>query len=214
LGNDIDLFLSFLKTGDKVYIQDQNNSANSQTWTVSGTPTDYGNSYLDIPLTYVSSSGTGTTGFSNNHQVIFVIAPIGIQGPTGPTGATGATGPTGATGATGPQGPQGIQGVTGATGATGATGSTGATGAVGAGVATGGTAGQILSKIDGTNYNTQWITNNPATTLDDLTDVTITTPSSGQALVYTGTQWANQIISTDPMNDSKFSAIILMDVGV
>jgi len=50
--------------------------------------------------------------------------------------------------------------------------------------------------------------------LDDLTDVTITTPSSGQALVYTGSQWANQIISTDPMNDSKFSAIILMDIGV
>lgn len=32
-------------------------------------------------------------------------------------------------------------------------------GATGAGVPVGGTAGQILSKIDGTNYNTQWITN-------------------------------------------------------
>jgi hypothetical protein len=52
-------------------------------------------------------------------------------------GATGATGPTGATGA------QGIQGETGATGP---------------GVAIGGTTGQYLTKVDSTNYNTQWST--------------------------------------------------------
>jgi hypothetical protein len=52
-----------------------------------------------------------------------------------------------------------------------------------------------------------------ATTLDDLTDVTISTPSSGQSLVYTGTQWANQVVSTNPMNDNKFTAIITMDIG-
>ena len=40
----------------------------------------------------------------------------------------------------------------------GATGSTGATGATGQGVPVGGTAGQVLSKINSTNYNTQWIT--------------------------------------------------------
>ena len=62
-------------------------------------------------------------------------------------------------GATGPTGPEGPAGPTGATGATGATGSTGA---VGPGVAAGGTAGQILSKVDGTNYNTVW-TAAPAT---------------------------------------------------
>lgn len=44
-------------------------------------------------------------------------------------------GPAGPTGPTGPQGPQGIPGV---------------------GVPTGGTAGQFLTKIDGTNYNTAW----------------------------------------------------------
>jgi lysophospholipase L1-like esterase len=37
-------------------------------------------------------------------------------------------------------------------------GPTGATGATGPGVPTGGTAAQVLSKIDGTNYNTQWMT--------------------------------------------------------
>ena len=55
----------------------------------------------------------------------------------------------GFTGATGSQGPQGN---------TGATGPVGATGAAGQGVPTGGTAGQVLSKVDGTNYNTQWTT--------------------------------------------------------
>lgn len=74
----------------------------------------------------------------------------------------------GATGATGPQGEQGIQGETGATGATGAkgdkgdTGATGATGATGPGVAAGGTTGQVLTKIDGTDYNTYWANEAPA----------------------------------------------------
>lgn len=53
-------------------------------------------------------------------------------------------------GAEGPRGLQGIQGIPGETGATGATG---------AGVPVGGNAGDILSKIDGTNYNTTWIEN-------------------------------------------------------
>ena len=43
-------------------------------------------------------------------------------------------------------------------GATGATGPSGSTGAAGQGVPTGGTAGQVLTKINGTNYNTQWTT--------------------------------------------------------
>jgi hypothetical protein len=52
-------------------------------------------------------------------------------------------------------------GPTGATGATGATGTTGDAGATGAGVPVGGTTGQVLSKIDGTNYNTEWTTPYP-----------------------------------------------------
>lgn len=53
---------------------------------------------------------------------------------------------------------RGPRGPVGATGATGSTGATGATGAAGQGVPTGGTTGQALVKIDGTNYNTQWAT--------------------------------------------------------
>jgi len=48
-------------------------------------------------------------------------------------------------------------GVPGATGATGATGAQGPQGDPGEGVPVGGTAGQVLAKIDGTNYNTEWV---------------------------------------------------------
>ena len=55
------------------------------------------------------------------------------------------------------KGDQGIQGVAGNDGADGADG------ADGQGVPTGGTAGQLLSKIDGTDFNTEW-TDPPVTT--------------------------------------------------
>jgi len=74
----------------------------------------------------------------------------GPQGPAGPTGATGPQGPQGNPGATGPQGPIGN------TGPQGPTGATGSQGPAGPGVAAGGTAGQVLSKIDATDYSTQW----------------------------------------------------------
>jgi hypothetical protein len=76
----------------------------------------------------------------------------------GPQGEQGIQGPTGFTGLTGPAGPQGIKGDTGDTGTQGIQGETGATGATGPGVATGGSAGQVLTKINSTNYNTQWTT--------------------------------------------------------
>jgi hypothetical protein len=104
-------------------------------------------------------------------------------------GVGGVQGPTGPTGPTGVAGATGITGATGPTGigASGATGPTGVTGASG-----------------------------PVVGIDALTDVTITSPSTGQALVYDGatSQWVNTTASTDPMNDNKFTAIITMDVGV
>jgi hypothetical protein len=74
---------------------------------------------------------------------------VGVPGPQGPAGATGPTGP---------QGPQGVPGTPGQ------------------GVPVGGTAGQFLTKIDGTNYNTDWTTVNlsayavKANNLSDLTN--------------------------------------------
>lgn len=64
------------------------------------------------------------------------------------------------TGIKGAQGAQGIQGPAGADGAAGAKGDPGAQGPKGdpgEGVPTGGTAGQILAKVDATDYNTHWI---------------------------------------------------------
>lgn len=125
---------------------------------------------------------------------------VGPQGPQGPQGATGAQGPQGETGVQGPQGVQGATGATGATGANGASGSAGSQGLkgdTGAGVASGGSTDQILSKVNSTDYNTHWITNN----LNNLSDVTITgTPANQQLIVYNSTSgvWENKdaIIAT------------------
>jgi hypothetical protein len=153
---DIDIFLATLQATEIITIQDQTVSGNFQSWTISGAPTNINpnsaNSYWTVPVTLVTSGGTGTTNFANNLPLLLalvsgVAGPTGPQGPTGPTGALGPTGPqgiqgaTGPTGDTGPQGlvgptgptgPQGIQGPTGAPGATGPTGIQGPTGPTGA----------------------------------------------------------------------------------
>lgn len=61
---------------------------------------------------------------------------------TGGGGTPGPEGPQGPKGDPGPEGPQGPKGDPGP---------------AGPGVAAGGTAGQVLSKVDATDYNTQWI---------------------------------------------------------
>lgn len=108
----------------------------------------------------------------------------GERGPQGPAGATGATGPAGpagadgapgATGATGPQGPEGPKGDTGPAGPAGPAGPQGPIGeqgpqgpegpagpkgdpgVAGPGVPAGGTAGQVLAKKSGTDYDTEWV---------------------------------------------------------
>lgn len=86
----------------------------------------------------------------------------GIQGIQGPPGDTGPEGPQGPKGDPGPQGPPGEDGAPGAQGEQGPPGPAGQDGAqgpqgpAGPGVAAGGTAGQVLTKVDGTDYNTQW----------------------------------------------------------
>jgi len=111
---------------------------------------------------------------------------VSIATITGPTGETGSTGPTGSAGtaatiavgsvSTGAPGssatvtnvgtsgaavfdfaiPRGDVGATGSTGATGSVGPAGADGADGEGVPVGGTTGQVLTKVDNTDYNTSW----------------------------------------------------------
>jgi hypothetical protein len=122
-------------------------------------------SVITVTVTTVSGSGT------------FATWKFTVMGATGSTGSTGPTGPTGA-----------------ASTVAGPTGPTGSTGATGPGVPTGGTTGQILAKIDGDNYNTQWVDDTAgAVSLTDLTDVTTPTPANGEVLFYDGSvnAWVN-----------------------
>lgn len=66
-----------------------------------------------------------------------LVGPAGADGADGAPGADGADGAPGADGATGPKGDKGD---------------------AGPGIAIGGTSGQYLTKVDGTDYNTQWST--------------------------------------------------------
>jgi len=117
--------------------------------------------------------------------------PMGLQGPQGEQGIQGIQGVKGDTGEQGIQGIQGIQGVkgdTGDTGATGPAGATGATGPAGVGVAVGGTTGQVLAKIDNTDYNTQWVTpaSGGVSSFNTRTGaVTLTSSDVTTALTYT-----------------------------
>lgn len=82
-----------------------------------------------------------------------------LKGAAGAQGPQGEPGPQGLTGLTGPEGPAGPTGPAGADSTVpGPQGDVGPQGPAGPGVPIGGTAGQVLAKIDGTNYNTQWIT--------------------------------------------------------
>jgi hypothetical protein len=94
LGDDIEYLWSFVVTGDVIRIQDQNNSEQFQTWTVTGSPTVTTSSYVTIPV----SLTTSTHSFSNNDIVLAILRAAGVAGPTGYTGSQGAIGYTGSAG--------------------------------------------------------------------------------------------------------------------
>jgi len=193
--------LATIKANDTIILQDKSLHTNYQKWTVSSAPVVQVD-YIEIPVTLVTS----TYSFPNNQPMLFVISAIGAQGPQGAQGATGPQGAQGATGSQGPQGdigPQGAQGPQGATGPQGPQGDIGPQGATGPQGSTGATGAQGPQGPQG------------FTTLSAATDVAISSPLTGQALVYNQTlsKWVNTTASTDPMNDSKFTAIITTDVG-
>ena len=95
-GDDIDIFLSLLKQNDNLIIQDASDSNNYQTWRINSAPTVILNDYTSIPVTGITSAGTGTSGFGNNHQVLFIVfsSPIAtayVESLRGLTGAIGLT---------------------------------------------------------------------------------------------------------------------------
>lgn len=67
----------------------------------------------------------------------------------------------------------------------------------GEGVPAGGTTGQVLRKKSDDNYDTEWANGGGgASALDDLTDVDITSPASGDGLLYDGAEWVNGAVAT------------------
>jgi hypothetical protein len=110
---------------------------------------------------------TGTTGATGTSGTNGTIGATGLTGLTGTAGTNGAIGAAGANGwdgadgtngANGAAGANGLAGTNGTIGATGLTGLTGTSGTNGQGLLTGGTANQVLAKVNGTDYNTQWVT--------------------------------------------------------
>ena len=99
LGNDIETLLSNLDAGDKLIIQDQNNSTLFQSWNITGIPTIVSNDYIAFPVLNFAPYS-----FPDNHSVLLIVYAVGPQGPTGPQGIQGPTGPQGIQGATGPAG--------------------------------------------------------------------------------------------------------------
>jgi hypothetical protein len=119
----------------------------------------------------LNGSGAPSAGTGANGDFYINIVNYDIYGPktVGAWGsATSLVGPTGATGSTG------ATGATGSAGTNGTNGATGDTGPAGPGVASGGTTGQYLTKVDGTNYNTQWSTLDLSAKQDVVTDVSST----------------------------------------
>jgi hypothetical protein len=137
--------------------------------------------------TVLNGSGVPSSELGSNGDFYINTINYDIYGPKS-SGAWGSAislvGPTGATGSTGSQG---------ATGATGAQGSTGATGSAGPGVASGGTEGQVLAKIDGTNYNTQWIDNYSESTIYLVRNNTGSTILKGTLVSASGAEPSGRI---------------------
>ncbi len=101
----------------------------------------------------------------------------------------------------------------------GAAGTDGLDGADGQGVVTGGTAGQVLAKIDGTNYNTEWISLSAVATsgnyadiagkptdLSEFTDLTSLIPTALTDLgIVDGT--VGQVLTTDGAGAFTFATV-------
>jgi hypothetical protein len=137
-----------------------------------------------------STGSTGATGSQGETGPKGDKGDTGDAGPTGQTGAIGSQGPKGDTGDQGPTGATGEQGIQGIQGEVGATGDTGATGP---GVAAGGTEGQVLLKVDGTDYNTIWADNSAESTFYLVRNNTGSTILKGTLVAASGAEPSGRI---------------------
>ena len=99
----------------------------------------------------------GDQGIQGIQGNVGPMGPQGEQGPAGEQGPQGEQGPKGDQGEPGIPGPQGDPGPKGDQGDPGPQGDPGTQGEAGVGVPAGGTAGQVLAKVDGDDYHTEWV---------------------------------------------------------
>ena len=124
------------------------------------------------------------------------------------------TGPT-TWGTVGGQGPPGADGADGVDGADGADGSQGVPGQ---GVPTGGTANQVLAKIDSTNYNTQWVAPSGGAGVTDGDKGDITVSGSGaswqiNADTVTTSELADNAVATANIANSAVTNLKLANAN-
>jgi hypothetical protein len=85
-GTDIELLLSFFLEGQKIFIQNRDDSSQNQVWEISGTPTVTGantsTAYYTFPVTLVSSAGAA---FTNNHSILFGSIAAAVNAVTSAT---------------------------------------------------------------------------------------------------------------------------------
>jgi hypothetical protein len=80
---DITIFLALINIGDTIIIQDQNDSANYQTWLVNA-PVQNNTTWFNIFVTLITFGGNGLTGnFADNHPIILAISREGAAGMDG-----------------------------------------------------------------------------------------------------------------------------------
>lgn len=87
---DIELFLSFFVEGQKLFIQNRDDSSQNQIWEITGTPTVTGantsTAYYTFPVTLVSSQGAA---FTNNHSILFGTITVATNSVTSATTSDG-----------------------------------------------------------------------------------------------------------------------------
>ena len=116
-GRNLNVVLGLITAGQKLILQDKNNSANFQTWSITGAPTNVSNNYWTIPVTLLSSGGTGNTDFPNDLDLlVFFIAAQGTSGTAGSSGSSGQSGTSGSSGSSGESGTSGSSGSSGISG--------------------------------------------------------------------------------------------------
>jgi hypothetical protein len=85
-GSDIEFFLSFFLEGQKIFIQNRDDSSQNQVWEITGTPTVTGantsTAYYTFPVTLVSSAGAP---FTNNHSILFGSIAAAVNAVTSAT---------------------------------------------------------------------------------------------------------------------------------